>query len=102
MINVCRFLLIFCLEKCDSLLGRFSRLLKIIHEGGYYFEAKGFSKNRPPDYEGFSEYLLQMIRCVWSCVSYMNSVLFYEGHAMFKSLIEKKIMQNPKLVWKKE
>lgn len=25
-----------------------------------------------------------------SCVSYMISVLFYEGHAMFKSLIGKK------------
>lgn len=41
-----------------------------------------------------------------SCVSYMISVLFYEGHAMFKSLIGKKkkknTMQNPKLVWRKE
>lgn len=36
----------------------------------------------------------------------MISVLFYEGHAMFKSLIGKKkkknTMQNPKLVWRKE
>lgn len=36
-----------------------------------------------------------MIRYVWSCVSYMSSVLFYEGHAMFKSLIEKKSCKTP-------
>lgn len=38
-----------------------------------------------------------MIRCVWSCVSYMNSVLFYEGHAVFKSLIEKKNHAKPQI-----
>lgn len=31
-----------------TLLGRLSRLLKVIREGGCYFKAKGFSKNRSP------------------------------------------------------